>query len=204
MNTFTNCLKLAPNLTMAEQNANKERFLHLINENITRRHNFDWLIKSDFFKAPCSTKYHLCVDGGLCQHSLNVYDALYNLCVISDIDVENMSVLETLTIVSLFHDLCKVNFYKRNTATWASAPKYVCEDDYPYGHGEKSVDVIRDKLEIALSEEEKLAIRWHMGAWDDAVKANPLTLGNAQKVSKLVTLLHLADMYATHITEYKL
>lgn len=204
MNTFTNCLKLDKRLTTAEQAANKERFIRLIHNNITRKFNDAFFTMTDFFKAPCSTKYHLCVDGGLCQHSLNVYDALLQLCVLADIDVGNPRILETITIVSLFHDLCKANFYKRNPATWTNAPAYICDDAFPAGHGEKSVMICLTTLKIDLTEEEMLAIRWHMGAWDAACKGDPNTIGNAQAKSKLVTLLHLADMYATHVTEYKL
>lgn len=201
MNTFTNNLQLAPNLTTAEQAINKQRFHNLIADNIERPIDVRWLNESDFFKAPCSTKYHLNVDGGLCKHSLNVYDALFALCCLHDIDVEDSKVLETITIVSLFHDLCKANFYKRNTATWSAAPPFVCDDQFPAGHGEKSVIICLRELKLALTDEEILAIRWHMGGWDDACKGNPMLLGNAQAKSKLVTLLHIADMWATHITE---
>ena len=36
----------------------------------------EYIRKSDFYRAPASTKYHLSCEGGLLQHSLNVLDAL--------------------------------------------------------------------------------------------------------------------------------
>lgn len=63
--------------------ANKEEFLSLCHKYI-KRDGLDkllaWLESTDFFTAPASTKYHLCVEGGLCQHSLNVFHRMVSLC----------------------------------------------------------------------------------------------------------------------------
>lgn len=196
MNDFKNKSKEA--LDYIKRKENKDKFLKLINENVSRKIDLSFLECSDFFSAPCSMKYHLCIEGGLCAHSLNVYDALLSLCCLHDIDI-NDKTLETITIVSLFHDLCKANFYKLNLSGYGH--KYTCENDFPFGHGEKSVLICLRELKLDLTEEEMLAIRFHMGNYDDAVKSNVSLFNEAQKKSKLVTLLHLADMYATHITE---
>lgn len=55
---------------------NKSRIISLFEE--TGRPGIDdlveWLIATDFFQAPASTRldYHGCHEGGLAQHSLNV------------------------------------------------------------------------------------------------------------------------------------
>lgn len=57
----------------------KERFEELM-QSVSDRPGFDRLMnyirKSDFYTAPASTRFHLSCEGGLLQHSLNVYDAL--------------------------------------------------------------------------------------------------------------------------------
>lgn len=36
----------------------------------------EFIRKSDFYKAPASTRFHSCHEGGLLEHSLNVYTCL--------------------------------------------------------------------------------------------------------------------------------
>ena len=181
---------------------NKELFYNLCNENI-KRDGIDkllnWLEKTDFFTAPASTRFHGAKENGLIEHSLNVYQMLLS----NGIDNSN---IETKTIVSLFHDLCKVNFYKvdyRNAkndkGVWEKVPYYVVEDEFPYGHGEKSVYIINSFLK--LTTEEAMAIRWHMGGFDDSVKGGSYALSNAFEKYPLALELHIADMRATYILE---
>lgn len=161
----------------------------------------EWLQKHDFFSAPASTKYHGNYVGGLCEHSLNVYyeldklNALYG-CAYSD---------ETLAIVALFHDVCKTNFYKpavRNVKVdgqWTTKEVWEIDDSYPLGHGEKSCIIIQRFMQLTF--EELLAIRWHMGAFDNAVKGGDYSISKAQDKSKLLTLLQMADMAASQLVE---
>lgn len=188
-------------------NKNADQFLALCRENIKRpglEPFLSWLLReTDFEKAPCSTKYHLNVPGGLCQHSMNVYTVLMSLA--SDFGYDITKQAETLSIISLFHDVCKVNFYKptmlskKIAGRWESVPGYEVDDLLPLGHGEKSCMLILRYM--PLTDEELLAIRWHMGPYDDACKGSYLQLGNAQAKSKLVTLLHCADLLATQMME---
>lgn len=69
------------------------------------------------------------------------------------------------------------------------------KDRFPFGHGEKSVFLISRLMR--LTDEEALAIRWHMGAYDDAARGGSRTLSAAMEVSPLVYELHAADMRAT-------
>lgn len=176
----------------------KEQFIELLK--LSNRNGIDnlikWLEETDFFTAPASTKYHLSKEGGLVEHSLNVYDELVNEYGVSD----NIS---SLIIVALLHDICKANYYsiternvKRN-GEWIKEPYYIVEDQFPVGHGEKSVMIIQKFIE--LTEEEIAAIRWHMGAYEP--KESYSSLGQAFNKYPLALYLHIADLKATYIKE---
>lgn len=184
----------------------KERFLALYKENITRDGADDlmeWLTTSDFFVAPASTKFHGSYAGGLLEHSLNVYDCLVEELDILDIK-ENYSA-ETVALVSLLHDICKVNFYKKGTRNvkengqWVTKEVYEIDEKFPCGHGEKSVIILQNFM--SLSAEEIFAIRAHMGGFDTSVKGGDYFISKIFERSKLSVLLHLADMKATYLLE---
>ena len=193
-------------LTTEQIIKNKQNFKNLCKENIKRKGTeqlLDYLDVTDFFEAPCSTKFHLNYKGGLCEHSLNVYTELIALCTLHNVDITQN--IETLTIVSLFHDICKANFYKqvmkpvKVNGMWKDQLVYEIDDKLPLGHGEKSVIILQKYL--SLSVEEMLAIRWHMGAFDCAFKGGEYAFGTAQDKSLLVTLLQVADLLATQVLE---
>lgn len=179
----------------------KEEFLNLLRK--TNREGMEELInfleKSDFFKAPASTRFHGCYEGGLAEHSLKVYEILKHKVEtnIEPLEVEE----ETIIIVALLHDICKANFYKvdyRNAknelGVWEKVPYYTVDDQIPYGHGEKSVMMITEY--IKLSPEEKYAIRWHMGYTEPKELYN--TIGAAYKKYPLALLMHEADLESTY------
>lgn len=176
----------------------KDRFKRIV-EKCIQREGIDKLMlsleKSDFFTAPASTKYHDAEEGGLCKHSVAVFDMLA-------LDCMDKYSMETIAIVSLFHDICKVNFYKtemRNAkddkGKWVQVPYYTVDDQFPYGHGEKSVLMVNDKMKLSL--EEMMAIRWHMGAYSGQQDWN--TLSKAYEMHPLALYLHFADMKATYL-----
>jgi len=118
---------------------------------------------TDYFKAPASTRFHLNVPGGLLQHSLNVYHKFHKLLDLHDVHLE----YDTIAIVSLFHDLCKIYLYKPNilkSGLKSEAKPYIHDELFPLGHGEKSLSRIRDF--ISLTPREEIMIRWHMGLFD--------------------------------------
>ncbi len=180
---------------MIDIEKNKQEILGLLKDEPETLRQF--LCESDFFMAPCSRSHHLAEKGGLAQHSINVY---YELQKISELD--------TRPLVPLMHDICKANFYgeeqawrKDSNNQWESYVRYCYVDQFPLGHGEKSV-ILLLQLGVQLSDEEIAAIRWHQGAWD--VQGNygaQAALSAAQAKWPLVTLLHIADMLATHIVE---
>ena len=183
----------------------QEEFTNLVVQNIHREGVEDlmqWLCQTDFFKAPASTRYHGCYEGGLAQHSLNVYAQLTNLCKWFECEAS----LESIAIVALFHDLCKVGCYKtemrwRKDANnrWEQYPTWKFEEDYCFGgHGAKSVYLIQNFMK--LTPEEAAAINAHMGAWDATTYSNPTAV---YQRNKLAWLLHVADEAADLIVESK-
>lgn len=179
----------------------KEEFLGLLKS--INREGMDKLIefieKSDFFKAPASTRFHGSHEGGLLEHSMKVYEILIDKVKNSVIPIEVSQ--ESLIIIALLHDICKVNFYKvdyRNSKNsfgeWEKVPYYTIEDTIPYGHGEKSVMMITEYIKLTV--EEKYCIRWHMGFTEPKEVYN--TLGQAFKKFPLALLMHEADLEATY------
>ena len=167
----------------------------------------EWLSGTDFFTAPASTRFHLSEPGGLCQHSLNVYGRMIQLVrAVCPDDAANME--RTAGIVSLLHDVCKAGFYgtemrnkKDESGKWIQVPFYTVDDKFPYGHGEKSVFLIERFMR--LTTEEAVAIRWHMGGFDEAVRGGSYSVGVAYDKYPLAMLLHMADMMASHFDEAK-
>lgn len=165
-----------------------------------------WLMSTDFFIAPASTKFHGSYEGGLMEHSLNVFYRLKKLWA-DEYGADSLTEkqLQSLAVCGLLHDVCKANFYKvssRNvkndqTGAWEKKPYYTVEDQFPYGHGEKSVYIIGCYMK--LTRDEALAIRWHMGGFDDAAKG--FSMSKAYESNPLALLLHMADMMATYLDE---
>ena len=190
----------------------KERFYSLYTEKITRDGAdklLDYLASPgcDFFTAPASTRFHGAYEGGLCEHSLNVYDCLCDYMQRDRVDglygLHCSS--ETLAIVSLLHDVCKINCYRpsfRNVkdehGVWQKVPSYEYDDALPYGHGEKSVYILSGFLR--LTREEAFAIRFHMGfSGTEEIRL----VSDAFEKFPLAFALHTADMEASLFMEGK-
>ena len=189
---------------------NRERFIDIFRSNI-KREGADKLLdyltgpSSDFFTAPASTRYHNAWEGGLCAHSLNVYDCLRDYLQRETVR-DKYGLLyspESIAIVALLHDLCKVNIYKvssRNVkdeyGRWKTVPYYEFDDQLPYGHGEKSVYVIGGYMK--LTREEAFAIRYHMGFSEEG---NVRNVGAAFEMFPLAVALSIADTEATFFVE---
>lgn len=191
-------------------NTVKQQIIEILLE--VKREGIDKLIayleESDFFTAPASTKYHGSYEGGLAEHSLNVYTCLLEKNVTYNLGLDT----ETIAITALLHDVCKINFYKkglknvkegkkldwkgREVDNWVEKEVYEVEDNFPVGHGEKSVITIMRF--IKLTDLEIAMIRWHMGAFEGL---NNLALQNAMNKWPEVVALHTADLEATYIIE---
>lgn len=182
----------------------REEFCDIWRREVTRPgadRLLEWLSSTDFFKAPASTRFHGACEEGLVMHSLNVYHALM------DRFFEEGDNPESMAVCGLLHDLCKANYYKagsrnvKNEATgqWEKVPIFMVEDQFPYGHGEKSVYLI--ERFIRLKPAEAVAIRWHMGGFDDAARGGCRAISEAYDAYPLAVKLHLADLTATYLME---
>ena len=182
----------------------REDFIRILSDNVTRPGTqplLDWLENTDFYTAPASTRFHGACESGLVMHSLNVYEVMKNRFFTPEDSAESFA------LVSLLHDLCKANYYKagfRNvkdeeTGRWDKVPTYNVQDAFPFGHGEKSVYLI--ERFIRLKPAEAIAVRWHMGGFDDAVRGGSYAISNAYDEYPLAVKLHLADLEATYLVE---
>ena len=150
-----------------------------------------WLDKVDFCKAPASTKYHGAYEGGLVEHSINVFNCLRK--EFEDPKFAGLYSDESIAIVSLLHDVCKFDSY-----SFTFDGIIFNKNHLPLGHGEKSVFLIQQHMKLTY--DEMIAIRWHMGGWDAAAKGGDQDYGQAQSVA-LAYLLHVADMKASRFVE---
>lgn len=188
----------------------KERFIEIYNKYIKREGAdklLEYLMSSDFFTAPASAKFHSSYEGGLCDHSLNVYD-----CIKSYLSAERTKKIieteysdESIAIVSLLHDLCKIGIYKKGfrnvkdeKGAWQRVDTFEYDDPLPYGHGEKSVYIISGFMR--LTREEAFAIRYHMGY---SSTEDPRNVSKAFEMFPLAFALSTADSEATYFVETK-
>lgn len=197
-------------LNQEQIQANKQEFQNILREVITLEPNkqkgtenlLQWLEGTDFYTAPASTKYHQSYNGGLCEHSLQVYKHL--LKIIKDYELNNIP-KSSLIIVALLHDLCKINTYKlgtRNvkneqTGQWEKVPVWEHKNTLHMGHAEKSLFYITQFYQ--LNNIEYQAILFHMGYCD---LGNYRTMGETSEAfqeNKLAFALHFSDMASTYL-----
>ena len=186
----------------------KERFIEIYKKNITREGAdklLEYLISSDFFEAPASARFHSSYPGGLVDHSLNVYDCLVDY--LSSPSAKKLGFEytdESVAIVALLHDLCKIAVYKKGfrnvkdeRGVWQRVDTYEYDDQLPYGHGEKSVYIISGFMR--LTREEAFAIRYHMGYSSE--REDPRNVSAAFEMFPLAFALSVADSEATYYIE---
>lgn len=182
----------------------REKFTEIYTAHIKREGSeklLKWLSGTDFFTAPASTRFHLAYEGGLVEHSVKVYETLRER-YFEEGDSE-----ESFAVCGLLHDVCKAQFYRTSTRNvkneetgqWEKKPFYTVEDAFPYGHGEKSVYLIERFMR--LKPQEAVAIRWHMGGFDEAARGGSFAISEAFGRYPLAVKLHLADLEASYLRE---
>jgi hypothetical protein len=201
---------------MIDIKKNKETCLKLLRE--TGREGIEDLIvdleKMGYFTAPASAVYHLNCEGGLVQHSLNTYNAavgvwenMKNYCphLAKEVSKDN------IIMAALLHDICKCDVYKRKNESsgrfWKfgkeeTAPYSASYDEFPIGHGEKSV-ILALCSGVSLCDSEMVAIRWHMGPWSVNMDSNEdkQSYRAAQDRYALTTIIQVADTLAAKVME---
>lgn len=191
----------------------KEEFIELLRS--TNREGMDKVIakleKMGFFTAPASSKNHLCREGGLVEHSLNVYKMakmIHGQLLLSNPEIKIKE--ESVIIASLLHDVCKADIYKigvkwrkDDQGRWEQYEAYEIDyTNFPMGHGEKSVMMLL-MCGLRMEQDELLAIRWHMGAWNLAFQnfEDKSCISAAADKCPLLTLIQAADNLAAHVLE---
>ena len=188
---------------------NKEEFISIFKSTIKREGAdklLDYLINSsDFFTAPASGRRHSAYEGGLCVHSMNAYNRFKNN-VMNEYGENYEEVIsdESIAIIALLHDLCKVHTYtidyrnQKVDGQWIQVPYFAYNNSLPYGHGEKSVYIISGFMK--LTREEAMAINWHMGGFDPRVQ-NSSDMSEAYLRFPTSVLFHVSDLEATYLDE---
>lgn len=180
----------------------KGEFLSLFDKYVTRDGASElrkWLVESDFFTAPASTRFHGSHEGGLCEHSLNVWKQMVRLLKAYP---EIKTTGETVAVIALLHDVCKVGLYKvdyrnakNDAGQWEKVPYYVYDEQFSYGnHGGKSVYLIGKH--IKLTDQEAVAVQCHMGNEDGKYSTS-----DAYRQFPLAWLLHVADEASTYLDD---
>lgn len=187
----------------------KQEFVEIFTTHIKRdgaKELLDFILLTDFFTAPASTRFHSAYAGGLAEHSIKVYKRL--LMLVQNEYGENWQdtiSAESVAICGLLHDVCKINTYKvemRNTkenGVWVQKPYFTTEDPMPYGHGEKSVYMVNGFMR--LTREEAMAINWHMGPYDMRVKGGSFALSDVFYLYPTAMLMYMADLQAAYLDE---
>lgn len=195
----------------------KQEFIDLLQS--TGREGVDHIIEDlkelGFFEAPASSRFHLNVKGGLVQHSLNVCKAalmVREAMIELDDTLRDSLPQSSVIIASLLHDACKADIYKptikkdkNQFGIWIPVEGYdVVYDNFPLGHGEKSVIMLL-RGGMDLTDDEIMAISWHMHAWDLPFQS-PDSKDNfnaAKSKCPLLTLIQAADGLASGLLENK-
>ena len=196
---------------------NKEEFIELLRS--TNRDGVEDCIvdlqELGFFEAPASTKFHLNEEGGLVQQSLNLCHVALKVresMIELDDSLRELLPKDSVIISTLLHDVCKADIYKKAIkrqknayGMWTDVPGYdVDYSNFPVGHGEKSVIVLL-RSGLDLTDDEIIAIRWHMQAWDLAFQSAEakVNLNTAKQICPLLTLIQVADGLASNLLERK-
>ena len=178
----------------------KETFLQIYDEAIAREGADKlraYLLRSDFFEAPASIRYHSNHAGGLCAHSVNVYRRLLERMrrERADAYADEAALRETAAVCGLLHDVCKIGYYRpdfrnvKEDGVWVRKPCYVRDEAFPFGRY------------LRLTAEEAMAINWHMGGFDARARGGDHSVSEAFCKYPLAVLLHVADLEATYLDE---
>jgi len=160
------------------------------------------LSRTTFYEDPASAKFHGNYPGGLSDHSDNVEKNLYHLTKKLLLKWQDK---ESFLIIPLAHDVCKIGLYIPD-----GKGGYTYNKDQPPGHGDLSVKMVKEWIE--LTPEEEACIRYHMGAFvegsvlgegEEAIQREWNAYNEAIHEFPNVLWTHVADMMASHIDEIR-
>lgn len=158
-----------------------------------------YLQYNDFGNAPASAVHHNNVAGGLCKHTMLVYETMRDLAVALDFGQEFVSA-EQVIITAICHDIGKLGsptqpMYVRNflkSGKIGSKPYVINTKLLAYPHEIRSC-LIAEKF-ITLTEEETYAIMYHATSLGEMKYSY-------SKPTALLMLLFFADYWSSQILE---
>ena len=184
-----------------------ERYNVLKEKVVIRKKEFEGLMsyiegETSYMTAPASTKYHLCREQGLLEHSVNVAENLLKIKAVLAPSISD----ESCVIVGLLHDLGKAGmpgqpqYIKNEPSPKQKAYGYPASTPYRFNKDLLYLSVpIRGLYLVAsrfpLTEEEVQAIVYHDGQYVDDNRSV------AAKEEKLTLLLQYADNWSGFIVE---
>lgn len=151
-----------------------------------------------FFTAPASSAHHLCKEGGLLEHSLNVYDVACELHKTS-LGYE-FNDREDLIIACLLHDVGKMGAFGQpnyienilKSGNRSEAKPYISNK---LGLQHQDISIMTVSKYIDLTEDQAIAIKYHNGLYTpDGRDING-------KETPLYLIVHFADMWASRVVE---
>ena len=171
----------------------------------------EFLEESTFYSDPASCLDFNSYEGGLAEHSHNVFEILERN---SQLHPDLAKFKDSIKIVGLLHDVCKIGTFQKvfkNTPVKGPDGKNKLKEngrilfmekesyDYndgnqlPYPNGVMSTTILKQYLK--LNKLEDLAIHWHQGIFDQPAHRLGL-LYKAQKTHKIIFMLYAAKQEA--------
>ena len=170
---------------------NKEEMKAELKRRIKCQDSFiEYLDKYKYFECPAAILYHSNYKGGLFAHSKAVAESLVYLTDKLNLSWERD---ESPYVIGYLHDLCKCDDYIFGEVD----DKFIISKNERRkpGHGHKSLDMIMGHY--FLTPEEKICIRYHMGAFTDKSEWNDFNAEVKDNINVLWT--HTADMIASQV-----
>ena len=152
----------------------------------------EWMEDTGYYEKPAASENHSAYEGGLFDLSLQV---AYELIRLTDKLELKWERTESPAVIGMLHDVCKMEDYLLEQDPAAGRRfKLNLEREWP-GHGDKSLIMLLGH--INLTEEEKMCIRYHMGAFTDQKEWDFYSRAVRKYPNVLYT--HMADMIASQI-----
>lgn len=162
---------------------------------------FNYMEEYGFFEAPCSSKYHLCCEGGLAKHTRNVMELAEKIGVCLFGGKKYNEIQNSVIISAVLHDLGKMGQFDKplyipnllKNGNLGKDPFKTNPDILNVPHEVRSIVIA--SMFIDLSEEEQFAILYHNGLYGD------FKYEIQGKETPLYLIIHTADMWASRVLE---
>jgi len=164
----------------------------------------EYLDEIGFYKSPSSTQYHAAYEGGLLDHSVNVFICADKLASRLLTPTQYKEIFSSLVICSLLHDVGKCGQFGKSLYVENILKSGEKSEKKPYEINKdlktlphEIVSLIEIAKFIDLTEEEQRAIAWHNGLYGQ------FKYDIQGKETILYMIIHWADMWASRVMENK-